>query len=212
MAVVAPFELDDLLAPRGGARDAHGAHRRLGAGADEAHPLERRHQLRGRARRARLRAGSARRSSSRAARPRRAPSPGRAARGRESAGPTTSRSRCSGCRRRPRAATPAARRMKSGDAADRLERADRAVDAAGENRSERARTACADRVCRIGRRLSRASARGVARVVGDDDVGAGAADGGQRLQHRARARRSSRCAAAAFSIAYSPLTWYAAVG
>ena len=43
--VIAALELDDLLAPRVRARHAHGAHRRFGAGADEAHHLERRHHL-----------------------------------------------------------------------------------------------------------------------------------------------------------------------
>ena len=48
MTVIAPLELDDLLAPRGRPRDAHGAHRGLGPRADEPHALERRHQRGGR--------------------------------------------------------------------------------------------------------------------------------------------------------------------
>ena len=43
VAVVAADELDDLLAPRVAAGDAHGAHRRLGARVDHAHQLDRRH-------------------------------------------------------------------------------------------------------------------------------------------------------------------------
>ena len=44
MAVVAAFELDDPVASRERARDADRAHRRFGAGADEADALHRRHQ------------------------------------------------------------------------------------------------------------------------------------------------------------------------
>ena len=73
VAVIAALELDDLVALRVRPRHAHGAHRRFGAGADEAHALERRHQPSARARRARPRAGWARRSSCRVAPPRRAP-------------------------------------------------------------------------------------------------------------------------------------------
>ena len=42
--VIAPVELDDPVAARRRPRQADGAHRRLGPGADEAHPLDRRHQ------------------------------------------------------------------------------------------------------------------------------------------------------------------------
>ena len=45
MAVVAAFELDDLVAAGEGAREAHRGHRRLGAGVDEAHELDRRHRV-----------------------------------------------------------------------------------------------------------------------------------------------------------------------
>ena len=45
MPVVAPFELHDPVAAGRRTRHAHGAHRRLGAGADEADALDRRHQL-----------------------------------------------------------------------------------------------------------------------------------------------------------------------
>ena len=50
-------------------------------------------------------------------------------------------------------------------------------------------------------------ARRVEREVGQDRVGAGALDADQRLRARRRARRASRACAAAFSIAYSPVTW-----
>ena len=43
VAVIAAFELDDLLAPRVRPRHADRAHRRFGAGAHEAHALDRRH-------------------------------------------------------------------------------------------------------------------------------------------------------------------------
>ena len=63
--VIAPFELQDLVAPRRRARHAGRAHGRLGAGADEAHPLHRRHQHRDALRQPRLELGRARRSSCR---------------------------------------------------------------------------------------------------------------------------------------------------
>ena len=47
---------------------------------------------------------------------------------------------------------------------------------------------------------------GVLRVVGDDDVGAGAADRGQRLEHGGALVEQCPAAAAALTIAYSPLT------
>ena len=46
VTVVAALELDDAIASRRRASNAHGAHRRLGARADEADPLHRGHQLR----------------------------------------------------------------------------------------------------------------------------------------------------------------------
>jgi hypothetical protein len=44
VAVIAAFELHDLLAAGVAARDADRGHRRLGAGVDHAHHLERRHE------------------------------------------------------------------------------------------------------------------------------------------------------------------------
>ena len=73
VAVIAALELDDLVALGRRPRDAHRAHRRLGARADEAHALHRRHQRRDPLRRAASRARSARRSSCRRAPRRRAP-------------------------------------------------------------------------------------------------------------------------------------------
>ncbi len=46
VAVVAAFELDDLVASRGAARQAQGAHGRFRARRDQAHLLDRRHQAR----------------------------------------------------------------------------------------------------------------------------------------------------------------------
>jgi hypothetical protein len=108
--------------------------------------------------------------------------------------------------------------MKSGDAADRLERPDRAVDAARQDllRAVEQLDGLRESMssgCRHGgpvgsdaRRHALQRARGLARVVGDDDVGAGAAD---RRQDSIIARGSSiqPLPAAALSIAYSPLTW-----
>ena len=45
VAVIAAGELDDDIAAGEAARQANGAHRRLGAGADHAHHLDRRHEL-----------------------------------------------------------------------------------------------------------------------------------------------------------------------
>ncbi len=45
MAVIAAFELHDPVAPRGAARQTDGTHGGLGAGVDEAHLLDRRHEL-----------------------------------------------------------------------------------------------------------------------------------------------------------------------
>src|SRR5262249_19143682 len=45
MPVIAPFELDDLVASGRRARDPDRAHRRFGAGADESDSLKRRHQF-----------------------------------------------------------------------------------------------------------------------------------------------------------------------
>ena len=70
MAVVAALELDDLVAAGGAARQPQRAHRRLGARADQAHLLDRRHAARGSPRRARSRARSARRTRGRRRRPR----------------------------------------------------------------------------------------------------------------------------------------------
>ena len=44
VTVVAPFELEDAVAAGGCAGHSDGAHRGFGAGADEAHALDRRHQ------------------------------------------------------------------------------------------------------------------------------------------------------------------------
>ena len=44
MAVIAARELDDLVAPGKRARDANGAHRRFGSGADESNALHRWHE------------------------------------------------------------------------------------------------------------------------------------------------------------------------
>ena len=44
MAVIAALELEKTVAPGGGPRDADGAHRGFGAGADEPYALERRHE------------------------------------------------------------------------------------------------------------------------------------------------------------------------
>ena len=44
MAVIAAHELDDLVAPGKRARDANGAHRRFGSGADESNALHRWHE------------------------------------------------------------------------------------------------------------------------------------------------------------------------
>ena len=116
VAVIAAFELDDPVAAGGRARDAHA----------RSSPL-RCPELTKRTRSsdgisARTRSPSS--TSSGLGAPKlvpclrrggRAPSPARAARGRGSAVPTTSRSRCSGCRRRPRCARPTRARMKSGE-------------------------------------------------------------------------------------------------
>ena len=45
MAVIAAVELEEHVAPGDGARDAHRAHRRLGAARDEAQHLDVRHAL-----------------------------------------------------------------------------------------------------------------------------------------------------------------------
>ena len=45
MAVVAARELEDPVAPCGGASEPDRAHRRLGAGGDEAHQLQRRNRV-----------------------------------------------------------------------------------------------------------------------------------------------------------------------
>ena len=136
MAVVAALELDDLVAPGRGARHPHRAHRRLGARADEADPLHRRHQHRDALRQPGLELR--RRAEAGAASPprRRAPSAAPSARARGSADPTTSRSRCRCCR-------PTSSRWRRGrarrraDGADRLECAHRAVDAAGKDARRR---------------------------------------------------------------------------
>ena len=101
VAVIAAFELDDARAAGGAAREADRRHRRLGAGVDHAHHLDRRHQARdrfghrhfGRARRAERQAVAHR------ALDRGAHAPDGC--GRRSSAPTSRRSRCSACRRHP---------------------------------------------------------------------------------------------------------------
>ena len=102
VAVVAALELDQLVAPGEAAGDAQRAHRRLGAGADEAHASRMlRHQLAHRLGERRLRpaSGAPKLVPSAAcfcSALRRAPS----ACGRGSSGPTSRCSRCRRCRRR----------------------------------------------------------------------------------------------------------------
>ena len=107
MAVVAAFELDDVLAAGGAARQAHRAHRRFGAGAHQAHHLHRRHQredglgqfdlaLGRRAEGEAFAHGALHRLDH-------APD----GRGPGSSGPRSRCSRCSACRRRPRSRRPA---------------------------------------------------------------------------------------------------------
>ena len=140
VTVVAAGELHDLRAAREAARQPHRAHRRFGAARDEAHALDRRHhrddEFRqfafGFGRRAERRA--ARRGVARSAR--RRPD----ARGRASAAPTTSRSRCSRGRRRRTSVAPDPLFMKTGEPPTAPERAHRRVHAAGNNASSRART------------------------------------------------------------------------
>ena len=106
MAVVAAFELHDLAAARVAAREPQRRHRRLGARGHEAHHLHRRQQAAERLGHLDLELG--RRAERQAVRARlpapRAPLPG--ARGRGSPAPTSRRSRCSACRRRPTGTRP----------------------------------------------------------------------------------------------------------
>ena len=116
MAVIAALELDDPIAAGRGPRDAHRAHRRFGARADEADALDRRHQRADafaeldfeRARRAE--AGAV----ARGGRQRLHQAARRVAV--DAAAPTTSRSRCSVLPSTSSMRAPAARRMNSGDA------------------------------------------------------------------------------------------------
>ena len=106
VAVVAAFELHDLRAAGEAAREADRGHRRLGAGGHEPHQLERRH--------AAAQSVSASSISASVGAPKERPCAAAActarrppdARGRRSAGPTSRRSRCSACRRRPTRARP----------------------------------------------------------------------------------------------------------
>ena len=70
---------------------------------------------------------------------------------------------------------------------------------AGESSRERSR----DRPSLLAQPFGRASLREVGSMIMSAP---GALDAGQDLQHDRAARRSSRCAAAALTIAYSPLT------
>ena len=101
VTVVAAFELHDLAAARVAAREPQRRHRRLGARRHEAHHLDRRQQPAERLRHLDLDLG---RRAERQPVPRRLVHRAhdrRDARGRGSPVPTTRRSRCSACRRRP---------------------------------------------------------------------------------------------------------------
>ena len=131
VAVIAAFELHDLVAAGEAARQPDRAHGRFGAGAHHAHQLDRRHQLADAVAPSAFRSASARRRTGRARRApaRRASRPD--ARGRGSSAPTSRRSRCSGCRRRRRRSAPLARSKNTGSPPTRAERAHRRVHAAG---------------------------------------------------------------------------------
>ena len=133
VAVVAAGELDDQVAPGGAARQADGAHHRLGAGGDAAHLLE--PGIGGDHRLGELDLGGAGRAVGRAARapPRRSRRAPRGARGRGSAAPRSRRSRGSARPSTSSISAPSARAHEERRAADRAKGAHRRVDAAGED-------------------------------------------------------------------------------
>ncbi len=92
--------------------------------------------------------------------------------------------------------------------APRRERRERAHRPSGGRTSDCA----AFRACALAPHRSAEPARGVERVVGEDEVRPRAPDRREQLDHGAPSRRSSPRSAAALIIAYSPLTLYAPSG
>ena len=209
MTVVAARELEDLGSPGGAACQPHRRHRGLGATRDQAHLLDALDARRRSPRRARPHARSARRTTCR--RPPPAGPPPRCAdrRARGSTRPRTGRSRRSGdprCR-------PARRRAPSHEergTADGVERADRRVDPSGDAR----------KCPREGRRPSRRSPGGgpghrrchwsdsaISRAKYVRTKSAPARRIARRCSRATASPSSHPLAAAALTIAYSPLTW-----
>ena len=187
VAVIAARELHDLVAAGRAACEAHRGHRGFGAGRHEPHLLDRRHAVADRFRELDL---ARRRRAERRARPRRHAAPLRrppGARGRGSTRPTTARSRGSRGRRCRRGMRRRGARDEERLAADRAERADRRVHAAGD-----ARLGAREPVghgSRVRERLG-----DLAGEVREDDVGAGPLDREQVLERDRGDRRSSRVA------------------
>ena len=107
MAVVAAFELHDLAAAGESARKPQRRHRRFGARRNEPHHLDRRQQAAQRFGHLDFDLGRRAEGQALSARCRRPPSRPPDARGRGSPVPTSRRSRCSACRRRPTDTRPA---------------------------------------------------------------------------------------------------------
>ena len=101
MTVIAATELDDFVASRIGSRQAQGAHRRLGAGIDKAHHLNRGYAVDNQLRQFALSRGGAPKLEPRSL-ARAQPPPRLDRRGPGSLAPTTGRNRGSGCRPRHR--------------------------------------------------------------------------------------------------------------
>ena len=158
-------------------------------------------------RRARPRVASARRTTCRrprrAARPRRPPG----ARGRGSTRPTTARSRGTRARRCRRGARRSPRATKNGSPPTEPNARTGELTPPGMRACARSNQdspiGCYELCSELG---------DLAREVREDDVGAGPLDREQVLERDGADRRASRAGPRPCTIAYSPLTWYAATG
>ncbi len=209
MAVIAARELHDLVAPGRAARQAHRGHRRLGTRRHEPCLLHRRHARADRfdeldlaGRRRAVRSPVGRGAAARLRRP-------SDTRDRGSTRPTTARSRGIRDRRCRRCDCRSARATKNGSPPTEPNARTGELTPPG-MRGLRAREPVGLDSLTSTRSTGRLGE--LAREVREDHVGARALHRERGARPRPRRRRSNRVGPPALTIAYSPLTWYAATG